>query len=150
MRTIGAVIVGSPDETEEDLRQTRDLVLSPDVDHGIICHLTPLPGTDVWEYAKSRGIVSDDINWPFDSLSSWGFHPGLVLTKHLSAETLAGWHDRLQTEADKRLYGARWGTMRWKYLVDPRFLKRVLSHWRLYSRYLSRNAAGQAPDTAAA
>jgi radical SAM superfamily enzyme YgiQ (UPF0313 family) len=141
MRTIGAVIVGSPDETEEDLQQTQDLVLSPDVDHGIVCHLTPLPGTDVWQYAKSQGIVSDDVDWPYDSLSSWGFHRDLVLTKHLSADALAGWHERMQNAAAQRLYGAKWGTMRWRYLVDPRLLRRVLSHWRLYLRYLSRRAA---------
>jgi hypothetical protein len=97
-----------------------------------------LPGTDVWEYAKARGIVSDDVNWPYDSLFSWGFHRGLVLTEHLSADDLAGWHERMQHKADERLYGAKWGTMRLKYLVDPRFLKRVLTHWGLYSRYLQR------------
>lgn len=60
-------IVGSPIETREDLKTTYDFIYenyaAGKLDMIAVYHLTPFPGTKVWEYAKERGLVSDTMDW---------------------------------------------------------------------------------------
>jgi radical SAM superfamily enzyme YgiQ (UPF0313 family) len=125
IHTIGTLIIGSPDETEEDLAQTLALVRHPDLDEVVLCHLTPLPGTEIWEDAKREGLVSEDFGWPYESLSGWAFHPGLVMTKHLSAEQLRRWHGVILREAERKRARARLKSISLKYLFHPHVLRRA-------------------------
>jgi radical SAM superfamily enzyme YgiQ (UPF0313 family) len=138
MRTVGTVIIGSPDETEEDVLQTRDLLLSPEVDHGIACHLTPLPGTDVWDHAMQQGLVSEAPDWDYGKLEGWGFRREMVLTRHIPAERLEQLYHEMDDAANRRRYGEKFGTMRWRYLFDVRLARRIFTHWKSYARYLPR------------
>lgn len=58
-------IVLSPYEEREDLLKTYEFIFkNRDVYSEIrILPLTPLPGTQIWEYAKSRGLVDDVMDW---------------------------------------------------------------------------------------
>jgi len=56
-------IIGSPDETETEMMDTYDFIRKNKVSFADIYVLTPYPGTPVWDFAKSRGLVSDDMNW---------------------------------------------------------------------------------------
>lgn len=56
-------VIGSPTETREEILETLDFIKSNDLSFVDTYLLTPLPGTLVWEYAKSRGLVSDDMDW---------------------------------------------------------------------------------------
>lgn len=136
MRTIGTFIIGSPDETEEDIQKTFDLIRSPDLDQGVICHLKPLPGTEIWDHAKQLGLVSDDIGWNFASLGDWGFDPAICVAERVSKDNLAAWYGTIEKATEKRVFGARLRTAKLRYLFDPRLLRRVMSNWRGYSRYL--------------
>ncbi|MCC6547251.1 B12-binding domain-containing radical SAM protein [Candidatus Sumerlaeota bacterium] len=64
--SIGAnFIIGSPPETLEMAEETYQFALK-NRDHIERCSvgpLQPLPGTGVWNYAKSKGIVSDNFEW---------------------------------------------------------------------------------------
>jgi radical SAM superfamily enzyme YgiQ (UPF0313 family) len=61
----GNFIIGSPKETREQMEETRRFV-ERNKEHIERCSmgpLQPIPGSRVWEYAKSRGLVSEDMDW---------------------------------------------------------------------------------------
>lgn len=57
------LIVGAPHETKEDILKTLEFTKIPGITNYQLCLLTPLPGTDLWEYSGEKGIVSDDMDW---------------------------------------------------------------------------------------
>jgi len=59
----GSFIIGCPQETKEDILETYKFIKKIPINLIDIYVLTPYPGTPVWEYAKSRGLVSDDMQW---------------------------------------------------------------------------------------
>lgn len=66
MKVQGSVIFGSPTETLEDMQQTLDF-LDFAYDNGADTLwsfvMTPFPGTKIWDIAKQRDVVSDDMDW---------------------------------------------------------------------------------------
>lgn len=64
----GSFIIGSPRESREDILQTLRFIKEHQLAAGVTCLLTPLPGTPLWDYAKMRGLVSDDTTWDWDNL----------------------------------------------------------------------------------
>ena len=56
-------MVGFPDETEEDIRLSIGAMKDLNPDHTIWSILTPFPGTEIWNLAESRGLVSLNSNW---------------------------------------------------------------------------------------
>ncbi|MFH1309488.1 MAG: radical SAM protein [Candidatus Omnitrophota bacterium] len=77
-------VIGSPNETKEDILKTYDFIGKNKLNHIDIYLLTPLPGTPMWGYAKERGLVDDNMNWDDLNLN---FAPGARGTINLS-ETL--------------------------------------------------------------
>ena len=59
----GSFIIGSPDETEEEMMETLDFIKSLNLDKFAHFILTPYPGTKLWSIAKAQGEVSDDMDW---------------------------------------------------------------------------------------
>ncbi|MBN1557525.1 MAG: radical SAM protein [Lentisphaerae bacterium] len=142
IHTVGTFIMGAPDETESDIRETLKLMEHPGLHHGIACHLTPLPGTAVWEEAKARGLVSEAIDWHYESLEGWTFHRDLVLNRHMGVDELAAWHQRMAGAGQKKSFSGGVGVARWRYLVDPRFLKHTAHKSRRYLKYMRRRILG--------
>lgn len=66
----GAFIIGSPKESREDILQTFRFIKENQLANFMVFLLTPFPGTPVWDYAKSRDLVSDDMDWDALDLSS--------------------------------------------------------------------------------
>jgi radical SAM superfamily enzyme YgiQ (UPF0313 family) len=63
LKPTATLIIGSPTETVEEIRETLNFAK-----HGKLASfetyvLLPLPNTFVWDEAKAKGIVSDDMNW---------------------------------------------------------------------------------------
>jgi anaerobic magnesium-protoporphyrin IX monomethyl ester cyclase len=56
-------VIGSPDETEEEMMDTYNFIKNTPIDLVDIYVLTPMPGTPVWDYAKKHYFVSDDMDW---------------------------------------------------------------------------------------
>jgi len=63
------LIVGIPGETREDIENTLKFCSQEAVEYYQITMLTPLPGTGLWEYALSKGLVSNNMNWDRLSLN---------------------------------------------------------------------------------
>lgn len=62
----GSVIFGSPTETLEDMQKTLDFIDFAYVEGANRIWsfvMTPFPATKMWEIAKERGVVSDNMNW---------------------------------------------------------------------------------------
>ncbi|MFZ2201956.1 MAG: radical SAM protein [Microgenomates group bacterium] len=56
-------IIGSPDETREEIMQTYKFIRDSKLRGFGVYVLTPLPGTPVWEYAKEKGLVNEKMDW---------------------------------------------------------------------------------------
>jgi len=59
----GSFIIGSPDETKEDINNSLKFLKNTPLDSGSIFQLIPYPGTELWDYAKEFGIVNDRMDW---------------------------------------------------------------------------------------
>lgn len=92
IRVIASVILGHPDETEEDLLETLAFVKKNEKNFNQVEFnvALPWPGTDIWNYAKSVGLVADDMD--FSSIREAGHFPNYntsdfpYLNKHMSPE----------------------------------------------------------------
>lgn len=60
-------VIGSPHETREEIMGTYNFIRDNPLSLVDTYVLTPFPGTQVWQIAKERGLVSDDMDW--DSLN---------------------------------------------------------------------------------
>ncbi|MBN1765724.1 MAG: B12-binding domain-containing radical SAM protein [Sedimentisphaerales bacterium] len=56
-------MAGFPDETEQDIRQSINVMKKLNPDRVIWSIVTPYPGTALWEEAEKRGLVNEDTNW---------------------------------------------------------------------------------------
>lgn len=56
-------IIGSPEETREDILQTLSFIKENRLASFDINVLTPFPGTPIWDHARRRNLVDDDMNW---------------------------------------------------------------------------------------
>jgi radical SAM superfamily enzyme YgiQ (UPF0313 family) len=56
-------IIGSPQETRAEILQTLSFVKENRLSSFDIYVLTPYPGTPVWDYAKAKGLVGEDMDW---------------------------------------------------------------------------------------
>lgn len=59
----GDFIIGTPDETKDDLEQTYRFIKKVPLSFVDINIFTPFPATPVWEYAKKMNMVSDTMDW---------------------------------------------------------------------------------------
>lgn len=78
----GSFIFGSPTETLEDMKKTlkfMDFLKKNGAEIIWSQVMTPFPGTPIWETAKSRGKVSDDMDW--EKLSFFNPDEPLLLDK---------------------------------------------------------------------
>jgi len=60
MQVLGTFMVGSPGETEKDIKKTIQFIKELDLDQAGVNVTTPFPGTELWEAAKKKGLVKDD------------------------------------------------------------------------------------------
>jgi len=59
----GTFIIGAPFETREQMLKTYDYIRKSRLDLFNMFLLTPYPGISLWDYAKERGLVSEDMDW---------------------------------------------------------------------------------------
>ncbi len=91
------IIIGSPHETRDEILKSINFLLENKIYDSYIYLLTPLPGTAVWEYAKSRGLVSEDENMDWQKIGfsrkkgyiyEHNFGKNVVLSETLSRDEL--------------------------------------------------------------
>jgi len=137
--TIGNLVMGHPEETEEDLRKTLSLVRNPNLDCFLVFQLTPLPKTEIWKYAKSIGLVSDSVNFDYSQLSITGYKPELIMTKNLDRDKFYKWYLFFKEEANKKNIPLKVNTIRIKDVFNfLRYggIRRIKKNWKIYLKQL--------------
>jgi anaerobic magnesium-protoporphyrin IX monomethyl ester cyclase len=91
---MGSFIAGAPTETKDELRQSKDMIKWIQKNHkNNTCGIgiaTPLPATELWNFAVSKGFIDlDNIDW--DKLSTLKVKPKsgddfILLNENMSAD----------------------------------------------------------------
>ena len=82
-------IIGSPNETREEIMQTFKFIKDSKLRGFGIYVLTPLPGTPIWQYAKERGLVSEKMDWSRLNVEFLENHEqAIILSETLTREEL--------------------------------------------------------------
>lgn len=93
IKTKTAVIVGSPGETWETVRETMHFIEDNPPDSAIVCIFTPYPGSPVWEDPEAFGmkILTRDVS-KYAAVGPDMTGNVVVETKEMSAEDIAEAH----------------------------------------------------------
>ncbi len=81
--TSAAFIIGSPEETEEDIKETYRFIKQMPLVGFNVYILTPLPGTPLWEYCKKRRLVSDNMDWDRLNLNFENNHRDTIIVSEI-------------------------------------------------------------------
>lgn len=85
MQVLGTFMMGSPGETEEDIRKTIEFIKELELDQVGVNVTTPFPGTPLWEEAKKKGLVKNDEwdnrLWGMRDVSEKNLEEKLLLTE---------------------------------------------------------------------
>jgi len=122
----GLFMLASPHETKEDMLQTLDFIKKNDIDTVELCFTTPFPGTDLWEYAKQKGLVSDSMDWGLLDLQSVpNFNKQIFMNDQMSKEEFMQVYELFRKELEKRNMALK---IRARDLLSPSIVKRGLSN----------------------
>jgi len=82
-------IIGSPDETLEEINDTYNFIKHNKLSFTDVYVLTPFPGTPIWDYAKTRGLVSDEMNWEILNVNfEKNFNSAIILSEKVDKATI--------------------------------------------------------------
>jgi len=82
-------IIGSPDETIEEMLDTYQFIRDNGLSFADVYILTPFPGTPVWDYAKEKGYVSDNMDWNNLNINfERNSKSAIILSEKLDRETI--------------------------------------------------------------
>ena len=107
IRPVGSFIIGSPEETVEDLARTLAFIREMPLARVGVFVLTPLPGTDLWDEAKAAGKVSDAMNWGDLAIDLNDNPRKIIMASRISRRALLRWYARLRREARRKLFKFR-------------------------------------------
>jgi radical SAM superfamily enzyme YgiQ (UPF0313 family) len=78
-------VIGSPDETEEEIMDTYHFIENSGLDFVDVFPLVPYPGTPVWDEARARGFVSDiDMDWSRLGIYHNKKKDPIIMSRHLT------------------------------------------------------------------
>lgn len=88
----GCFMFGNPGETKETMEQTLEFAKELNPDTAQFFPLIPYPGTEIYQWAKSRGYLKDvDFD---DWLTKEGLHNTIIDTENLTAKELVAFCSR--------------------------------------------------------
>ena len=118
----GFFMIGAPNETKEDMLKTLHFIKSNPMISAGVCTVTPYPGTVLWEYAKSRGLVSDNMNW-----EKLNLHPTnkdfILLDEEMNRKEFFKIYSLFMKETEKRGYKIKFEMSK---LLSVFMIKKVL------------------------
>lgn len=105
LQVSASFIIGSPDETREEIMETLGFIKESKLDLFEVYVLLPLPGTPVWEYALQRGMVSDDMDWDKLNINFLdNYQNYIILSEKLTREELKHLYDLFLEERRRRRF----------------------------------------------
>ena len=81
-------MMGIPGETIEDIQLTYNFIQEQGYSRGESYVLIPFPGTKIWEHAKSKGVVSDDMNWDLFTMDFYKHPKDATIVSDIDREQL--------------------------------------------------------------
>lgn len=97
IKVYASFIIGSPQETREDIIKTLEFIKKAGLYGFDIYVLTPFFNTPVWEHALSRGLVNEKMNWDRLNVNFAKHHESaIILSEQLSREELYKLFKRFQ------------------------------------------------------
>jgi len=89
LNIFGSFVIGSPEETKEDIIKTLKFVRKSPLNGFDVYVLTPFPGTPVWDYAKSRSLVSEKMDWDkLDVDFATNYDSAIILSEKLTRKEI--------------------------------------------------------------
>ncbi|MBM5804858.1 MAG: B12-binding domain-containing radical SAM protein [Candidatus Verstraetearchaeota archaeon] len=132
----GSFIIGNPGETEEDLEQTYKLMASPYIDFIELNQLTPLPATELWDFAKSKGLVDDSPDFDYTKLFVTHFKSDFYLGD-LDIKTYHKWFEKLEVLKRQKNYRRLTINLAFlKWIFNPAFIKKAMRHLNEIPTYI--------------
>ena len=139
LKVSGLFIMGSPGETEEDLKKTLEFVKNRNLSNVQVYQATPLPGTELWERAiKDKVINADFYEFP-ERGKVLEFNPDAILTKEISKEKFAEWHKIFKEEMERKNYiedKFNFNIESVRFFLSPRFLLKLWKRRKYVPRYI--------------
>ena len=83
----GSFIIGSPNETMQEIKKTYEFIKHNKFTSFCVYPLTPLPGTPIWDYALSKGLVSENMDWSKLDVEH-GRLDSIIMSKNLTRKQL--------------------------------------------------------------
>lgn len=112
-------MVGYPGETDETVMETIDLIKKVKPDYLVAYITTPIPGTNLYSFACSHGMVE------YQSMAELDKHHSTLKIDTMTKDQIIEWRDKIYMEYAK---------LRLKYLFDPK--KAYLTKW-MFGRILT-------------
>jgi anaerobic magnesium-protoporphyrin IX monomethyl ester cyclase len=86
---MGTFIIGAPMEDRKSVLETLRFIKRSKLDYFEVYVLTPFPGTPVWEYAMSKGLVRETMDWDTLSVNFGDIHrTAVILSEVLTREEI--------------------------------------------------------------
>jgi radical SAM superfamily enzyme YgiQ (UPF0313 family) len=129
----GCFVLGSPMETKEDMLKTLEFIKNNPIDTIDLCLLTPFPGSKLWDYAKEKGLVSDNMNFSILNIGPINLKNIIYMNETMSKEEFEKIYNMIKQEVDNLNF-----TIKFKasHLLSSNLWKRILSHPLSSSKYL--------------
>ena len=122
--THGFFMIGAPDETKEEMMETLKFIKENPIDSVTLCVVTPYPGTDIWDYAKERGLVNDHMEWDKLDLTPEGGN-FIYLNTTMPKEEFLKLYENFKKQIEKNQYAVEF---KLKSIFTPFIIKWALTH----------------------
>jgi radical SAM superfamily enzyme YgiQ (UPF0313 family) len=128
-------VIGSPPETAEDIMATYNFISQTPLNLVDVYVLTPFPGTPIWDYAQSRGLVGSDMDWEKLNINfEVNYQEAIILSEELTRQDIVRFYRLFRRQ---RLWRNLKNIWRHPFLADlPRVAFNTLKErlWRLVQK----------------
>jgi len=129
----GLFMLASPGETKADMMMTLDFIKNNFIDTIQLSITTPYPGTELWNYALEKGLVSNDMDWSkLDLKPNEDLTNQLTMVDTMTKQEFAEIYDLFRREVEKR--NVRIASM--KNMFSLSLIKRGMQNPRKVFNYL--------------
>lgn len=124
----GCFMIGSPNETKDDMIMTLKFIRENPVDSIDLCVTCAFPGTELWEWAKQKRLVNDYMDWnKVDLRVTPDLKDNVFLNDKMTKEEFMTIYNSFKKEVDKRNYATR---IKLSDIFSANLIKRGISHPR--------------------
>jgi anaerobic magnesium-protoporphyrin IX monomethyl ester cyclase len=131
-------MIGAPPETKNDILQTQQLIREIlDMSSKNFCQLTvttPLPGTQLWDYAIEKAYITENIDWRQFSLSpTLSKRKDFYVNEHIDFDEFLVLAKETQELTNSRRLKSILSNFSWRYFIrmfdDPRLAFKIVKDY---------------------